>query len=279
LRHPVEVLQLALRPTTFDDGPRQDDYLVIWTSDEYGARRVGRIRLANIARLIAGNGASIRRCRRLHGAMGSPARGRWRPRHSAGSSNASIRRPAVGNGRMPSRSSEPAKSGLSGSVVADDWDGEFDWPIPLPGGGELVTFRDAGDYVAALPKREHDKPEWQLAIGDLMRAAAGHGPWRLLARIAIMHALHGKPEAPIAGAKARRERRDGKVNGNATHGDDRRQSLRSKPRACQRSGCRLNLSGSLFAELAYAFLACNRTRRSDVYLVLDDLVTMVRHRR
>jgi hypothetical protein len=30
-------------------------------------------------------------------------------------------------------------------VSSDNWDDEFDWPIPLPGGGELVTFRDAGD--------------------------------------------------------------------------------------------------------------------------------------
>jgi hypothetical protein len=40
------MLQLALRTTTFDDGPRRDDFAVIWTSDEFGARRVGRIRLA-----------------------------------------------------------------------------------------------------------------------------------------------------------------------------------------------------------------------------------------
>jgi hypothetical protein len=35
---------LSLRSTTFDDGPRKDDFAVIWTSDEYGARRVGRVR-------------------------------------------------------------------------------------------------------------------------------------------------------------------------------------------------------------------------------------------
>lgn len=56
--------------------------------------------------------------------------------------------------------------------LADSWDDKFDWPIPLPGGGELVTFRDAGDYIAKLPKREHDKPQWQLPIKDLMRRAS-----------------------------------------------------------------------------------------------------------
>lgn len=41
------MIQLSLRYTIFADGPRKDDYQVIWTSDEYGARRVGRIRLAS----------------------------------------------------------------------------------------------------------------------------------------------------------------------------------------------------------------------------------------
>jgi hypothetical protein len=60
-----------------------------------------------------------------------------------------------------------------------------------------VTFRDAGDYIAKLPKRDHDKAEWQLAIKNLNVRTAGHGQWKLLARSAIMHALHGKPEPPI----------------------------------------------------------------------------------
>jgi hypothetical protein len=82
--------------------------------------------------------------------------------------------------------------------VADHWNDEFEpWPIPLRDGGELSTLRQAGDYIAKLPKREHDRPEWQIAVKDLMRAATGHGPWRFLARIAIMHALYGKTEPPI----------------------------------------------------------------------------------
>jgi hypothetical protein len=70
----VEVLPCA--------GPRKDDFAVIWTSDEFGARRVGRIRLVT----------------------------------------------------------------------------EYT--------RELVTLRDAGDYIAKLPKREHDRPEWQIAVTD-----------------------------------------------------------------------------------------------------------------
>ena len=54
-----------------------------------------------------------------------------------------------------------------------------------------------GDYIEKLPKKEHDGLEWQTAIRDLMRAAAGHGPWRFFARIAIMTALYGKMPPPI----------------------------------------------------------------------------------
>jgi hypothetical protein len=28
----------------------------------------------------------------------------------------------------------------------------------------LVTLRDAGEYIAALPKKEHAAPEWQAAM-------------------------------------------------------------------------------------------------------------------
>ena len=67
----------------------------------------------------------------------------------------------------------------------------------LPDGRDLVTLRDAGDFIAQLPKHEHDRQEWQIAVRDLMRAAAGHGPWRFLARIVVMHALYGEAEPPI----------------------------------------------------------------------------------
>src|SRR5947209_19186392 len=40
------MLQLSLRPTIINDRPLANDFRVIWTSDSFGARRVGRIRLA-----------------------------------------------------------------------------------------------------------------------------------------------------------------------------------------------------------------------------------------
>jgi hypothetical protein len=80
--------------------------------------------------------------------------------------------------------------------VADFWDDEFDGPIPLPDGGELVTLRDAGAYIDKLPRKAHDRPEWQLAVKELMRAATETRRWPF-ARMAIMRALYGKDPPPI----------------------------------------------------------------------------------
>ncbi|HWX62484.1 hypothetical protein [Bradyrhizobium sp.] len=75
------------------------------------------------------------------------------------------------------------------------WDRNFDDPIPLPDGSELRTLRDAGNYIATLPKREYDAPAWQAAIQALMLVVE-HVRQTLLARIAMMRALyrHHAPE-------------------------------------------------------------------------------------
>jgi hypothetical protein len=69
------------------------------------------------------------------------------------------------------------------------WSRSFDEPIPLPDGGVLRTLRDGGNFIAKLPKREHDAPEWQAAIQALM-LVVDHGGMTLLARIGINRALH-----------------------------------------------------------------------------------------
>ena len=68
------------------------------------------------------------------------------------------------------------------------WQSKFEDPIPLPDGRNLVTLRDAADYITGLPKKESDLPEWQAAIEVLMLVARG-GP-TMLARIAVMKALN-----------------------------------------------------------------------------------------
>ena len=48
-------------------------------------------------------------------------------------------------------------------LAALSWDRAFDDPIILTDGRELVTLRDAGEHITALPKATQRKPEWALA--------------------------------------------------------------------------------------------------------------------
>jgi len=70
-----------------------------------------------------------------------------------------------------------------------DWTREFDEPIPVPKGRQLVTLRDAGDYVAEPPEAEHMTAEWQAAMLALMLVVDLDGP-TMFARIGIMRALN-----------------------------------------------------------------------------------------
>ncbi|MCK1460655.1 hypothetical protein [Bradyrhizobium sp. 2] len=74
------------------------------------------------------------------------------------------------------------------------WGRPFEEPIEVDGHG-LVTLRDAGEYIAALPKKEHAAPEWQAAMQALILVAEGGGP-TMFARIGILRALnrHYVPE-------------------------------------------------------------------------------------
>ena len=59
----------------------------------------------------------------------------------------------------------------------------------LPNGRELITLKDAGNYITKLPKAEHDAPEWQAAMEALILVAEKDGP-TMLARIGVMRALN-----------------------------------------------------------------------------------------
>jgi hypothetical protein len=52
------------------------------------------------------------------------------------------------------------------------WHRAFDDPIPLPDGSELRILCDEGNYIAKLPKKDHDAPAWQAAMQALMLVAA-----------------------------------------------------------------------------------------------------------
>lgn len=64
----------------------------------------------------------------------------------------------------------------------------FEDPIVLPDGRQLLTLKDAADYITKLPKKESDLPEWQAAIEALMLCSrGGHA---MMARIGVMQALN-----------------------------------------------------------------------------------------
>jgi hypothetical protein len=73
--------------------------------------------------------------------------------------------------------------------MAKGWSREFDEPIDLPRGRQLVTLEDAGNYITKLPKAEHSAPEWQDAMEALILVATRGGP-TMLARIGVMRAIH-----------------------------------------------------------------------------------------
>ena len=74
--------------------------------------------------------------------------------------------------------------------VADPgWTREFDDPIPLPDGGQLVTLRDAAGYVLKLPAADQESKEWRTAIEILIGTAEGRD-FLMHARIGVMKALY-----------------------------------------------------------------------------------------
>jgi hypothetical protein len=68
------------------------------------------------------------------------------------------------------------------------WFKRFYDPIILPDGRELRTYRDAAEYISALPKAEQDAADWQIAMETLLLVAERNAPERL-ARIAFTTAL------------------------------------------------------------------------------------------
>jgi len=73
--------------------------------------------------------------------------------------------------------------------AANGWKRQFDEPIPLPRGRQLVTLQDAGTYITKLPKAEHEAQEWLAAMEALILVAESGGPM-MFARIGVMRALN-----------------------------------------------------------------------------------------
>jgi hypothetical protein len=68
------------------------------------------------------------------------------------------------------------------------WRRPFEDPIRI-GDRTLVTLLDAGEYITALPKKEHAAPEWRVAMEALLLVVERGGP-TLFARIGITRPLN-----------------------------------------------------------------------------------------
>jgi hypothetical protein len=66
-----------------------------------------------------------------------------------------------------------------------DWSRAFDDPVPLPRGRQLVTLKDAANYIQKLPKAERDLEEWQAAVEALLLVVELNGP-AMMARIGML---------------------------------------------------------------------------------------------
>ena len=62
-------------------------------------------------------------------------------------------------------------------------------PFLLPRGRQLVTLKDAAEYVQKLPKAEQLLDEWQAAVEALLLVVELDGP-TMMARIGMLRALN-----------------------------------------------------------------------------------------
>ena len=87
------------------------------------------------------------------------------------------------------------------------WARQFDEPITLPKVKPPVTLRDAANFIIALPKAEHNAPEWQAAMEALILVAERGGP-TMFARIGVMRGLNRRVERSFN--SSRRDKKWGK---------------------------------------------------------------------
>jgi hypothetical protein len=78
-------------------------------------------------------------------------------------------------------------------MAKTDWSRQFEDPIPLPDGRELLTLKAAADFIMKLPKAEQKHEKWQTAIEVLIMAAEDRGP-TMHARIGMIQALNRNVE-------------------------------------------------------------------------------------
>ena len=78
-------------------------------------------------------------------------------------------------------------------MAKKNWSRPFEDPIELADGRELLTLKNAADYIRKLPKAEQKHEKWQTAVEVLIMAAEGRGPL-MHARIGMLRALNRNVE-------------------------------------------------------------------------------------
>lgn len=87
-----------------------------------------------------------------------------------------------------------------------DWWRKFDDPIPIVNGNRLRSSRDVANYVTALPVAEQKTERWQTVVKIILLIAEKGGDM-LLARIAVMRALHHREVRSSFPVRRRRAKR------------------------------------------------------------------------
>jgi hypothetical protein len=74
-------------------------------------------------------------------------------------------------------------------MASKGWSRKFDDPVALPSGRQLITLKDAADYIMKLPKAQQNLVEWQTATACLIGAAEGRD-FMMHARVGVLRALN-----------------------------------------------------------------------------------------
>jgi hypothetical protein len=75
------------------------------------------------------------------------------------------------------------------------WSRAFDEPIPLPRGRQIVTLKDAANYIQKLPRAEQDLEEWQAAVEALLLVVELNGPTIKIYSRVLRHGYGGRRRA------------------------------------------------------------------------------------
>jgi hypothetical protein len=148
------------------------------------------------------------------------------------------------------------------------WHRTFDDPIPLSDGGELRTLRDAGNYIAKLPKREQDAPARLAAIQALMLVVEHGGDTMLpTRRIQIPTVTNARSDCLRKGSIGARPRMLGRVKQALWRRSRKFGSLARRVRIAA-NGCHSNIRRSVMSRIE--LVEKSSSDRDDAVRVLRD---------